>query len=42
LKAYSEALVDAGVVGQVKIVPIPLAKNKVMYRLENINDIESA
>jgi hypothetical protein len=42
LKAYSQNLIDAGVIGKVKIVPIPLAKNKVMYRLENINDFESA
>lgn len=24
------------------MVPIPLGKNKVMYRLENINDVDSA
>ena len=42
LKKYSQGLIEAGVFDQVKIVPIPLAKNKVMYRLENMNDKESA
>lgn len=42
LKAYSQSLIDAGVFDKVKIVPVPLTKNKVMYRLENMNDEESA
>jgi hypothetical protein len=37
----SDGFNEAGVVGSVKIVLIPMAKNKILYRLENLHDIET-
>ena len=35
-----DGLRDAGIEGSVKIVPIPMARNKILFRLENLGDEE--
>lgn len=37
-KIYSKYMRDAGIVGEVKIVTIPKAKNKVLVRFQNLAD----
>jgi hypothetical protein len=37
----SQGLIKSGISGSVKIVPIPLKRNKILFRLENLDDTES-